>query len=279
MLAGLLYVNVEYGLLEDATHYPESMTLYNPINSLISILIMNCLLGLVLGILEELIFKNRFKQRSFTIKILAKTLLYIFIFLTTVMVFSFLLNAANSGGSITSKEVYLPTIEFFMSFGLVSIVVFAGFIIALSLFFSEIVDYLGLDIVGNFFSGKYSKPVIENRIFMFLDMKDSTTIAEKIGHQKQYRLLNDYYREMTAAIVQTEGAIYQYVGDEIIVSWSREQGLEQSNCLQCFFLIEKSIAARSQHFLDHYGVVPGFKAGLHLREVTSGQVGQIKRDL
>ena len=32
------------------------------------------------------------------------------------------------------------------------------------------------------FLGKYNHPVTENRIFMFLDLKDSTTIAEQLGH-------------------------------------------------------------------------------------------------
>jgi len=114
---------------------------------------------------------------------------------------------------------------------------------------------------------------------MFLDMKESTTIAEKIGHKNHYELINEYYSDMTNAIVQTQGAIYQYVGDEIVVSWKLEEGLKNSNCLQCFFFLEKEIMRKSDHYISKYGVVPGFKAGYHCGEVTRGQVGQIKRDL
>ena len=279
LLGGLMYANVEYGLLSESSTYPVSNTVYNPLNSTLSISLMTILLGFGLGIIEELAFKNRFKHLSFTRKIISKTLLYVFILIVTLLTFSFALNVLNSGKSLTDPEVYETVFTFFGSYALVSIVVFAGFFIGLSLFFTEIVDYLGIDIVGSFFSGKYAKPIYENRIFMFLDMKDSTTIAEKIGHKKHYELINEYYGDMTDAIVRTEGSIYQYVGDEIVVSWKLEKGLRNVNCLLCFFLIEEVINRKSEHYQKKYGVVPGFKAGFHSGEVTRGQIGQIKRDL
>ncbi len=279
LVGGLMYANIEYGLLSESSTYPVSKTVYDPLNSTLSISIMTILLGLALGIIEESAFKNRFKHLSFTRKILSKTLLYVFIFVVTLLLFSFGLNVLNTGKSLSDPAVYETVFIFFTSYAILSIVFFAGFFIGLSLFFTEIVDYLGLDVVSNFFSGKYAKPVYENRIFMFLDMKSSTTIAEKIGHKKHYELINEYYGDMTKAIVRTEGSIYQYVGDEIVVSWKLEKGLKNWNCLQCFFLIENSIDLRSEHYQNKYGIVPGFKAGLHCGEVTRGQIGEIKRDL
>jgi adenylate cyclase len=279
MVGGLIYSNIEYGLLGASETYPHSEAVYDPSNSVLTIVFMNFLVGLALGIIEESAFKNRFRDLPFTFKILTKTILYIFIFVVTLFVFSLALNTVNSGKSIVDSEVFDTVFIFFASYGLVSIVVYAGFIIGLSLFFTEIVDYLGLDIVGNFFSGKYSNPVCESRVFMFLDMKDSTTIAEKIGHKNHYELINEYYSDMSEAIIQTEGSIYQYVGDEIVVSWKLPQGLRNYNCLQCFFLIERDIERKAVHYMSKYGVVPRFKAGFHCGEVTRGQVGQIKRDL
>ncbi|MEM7162636.1 MAG: adenylate/guanylate cyclase domain-containing protein [Bacteroidota bacterium] len=274
-----MYANVEYGLLNESDLYPASKAIYDPVNSVISISIMTFLVGIILGFIEESLFKNRFKNLPFARKILSKTLLYIFVFTVTLLLFSTILIGINSGKSISDPEIYQSVASFFGSYAIISIIVFASFFIGLSLFFTEIVDYLGLDIVSNFFSGKYSKPVYENRIFMFLDMKDSTSIAEKIGHKKHYELINEYYGDMTNAIIRTEGSIYQYVGDEIVVSWELKKGLENTNCLQCFFLIEKDINQKSDSYLKKYGIVPRFKAGLHCGEVTRGQIGQIKRDL
>jgi adenylate cyclase len=53
---------------------------------------------------------------------------------------------------------------------------------------------------------------------MFLDMKASTTIAEQLGNLKYFKLLNKYFSDTTNAIIQTSGEVYQYAGDEIIVS-------------------------------------------------------------
>ena len=63
--------------------------------------------------------------------------------------------------------------------------------------------------------------------------------------RKDYDLLNDYYHDMTQAIIETDGEIYQYVGDEIVVSWKMDMGLENYNCINCFFKI-KSILNDNQ---------------------------------
>ncbi len=279
MIGGLMYFFIEIGLLGTTEVYPTTGAIHDPLSSLLSVTVMTGLLGLALGLLEELVFKNRFRSLPFGFKTLLKTILYLFIFTSTQFLFGIVSTIVNLGSSSIDAEVIQIVVTFFTSISFVSAVVFMGFIISISLFFSEIVDYLGMDVVGNFFSGKYTKPVYESRIFMFLDMRDSTTIAERIGHKKHYELINDYFGEMSNAIVQTRGSIYQYVGDEIVVSWKLQDGLENSNCLQCFFMIEKDIQNKSDYYRSAYGVVPSFKAGFHWGEVTRGQVGEIKRDL
>jgi adenylate cyclase len=110
-------------------------------------------------------------------------------------------------------------------------------------------------------------------------MKSSTTIAEKLGHVRYYQLLNDYYADITEAIIQTSGEIYQYVGDEVVVSWKMKNGLEYNNCLKCFFTIKDIFKTRSKEYIDAYGVVPGFKAGIHYGMVTTGEIGVVKKEI
>lgn len=278
-VGSLLYINIEFGILGESENYPNSETKYDPVNSLAAVLTMNVILGLILGTIEELAFKNRFKKLSFSLKIFLKTGLYVMIFVSGLLVFSIILNALNVNRSVTDPWVYQQVFGFFSTYAPISIVLYAGFFISISLFFTEIVDFLGIDIIWNFFSGKYSKPVYENRIFMFLDMKNSTSIAEELGNKRHYSLINDYYSAMTDSIIQTNGTIYQYVGDEIVVSWALEEGLLKCNCLRCYFMIKDLIAQDAHYFKSQYGIIPEFRAGFHLGEVTRGQVGQIKRDL
>lgn len=46
----------------------------------------------------------------------------------------------------------------------------------------EITDKYGPGMFWSMLSGEYLKPKIENRIFIFLDINESTSIAEQLGH-------------------------------------------------------------------------------------------------
>ena len=93
------------------------------------------------------------------------------------------------------------------------------------------------------------------------------------------KLLNDYYADITEAILQTSGEIYQYVGDEIVVSWKFKNGFKNNNCLHCFFLIKEIFSDASEKYNRKFGLVPGFKAGLHCGKVTTGEIGVVKKEI
>ena len=280
LISGWIYFIIERGIMGDATFYPATDNPYDKVSSFLAISVMSPVLGLLVGFFEESsLFNRRLKPLSFVKKVVFKTVLYVLIVLALMLIVSFGINAANMNLPMFDERVIQTIFSFFFSFTLLSIVIFIGFMIGITLFFSEIVDFLGLDVVSSFFNGKYAKSVEEDRIFMFLDMKGSTSIAERLGHQKHYQLINDYYTDMSDAIVTTKGHIYQYVGDEIVIFWSVREGLESENCLECFYQIKERIEARRDRYLKRYGVVPSFKAAVHLGKVTRGQVGRIKREL
>lgn len=124
---------------------------------------------------------------------------------------------------------------------------------------------------------RYRKPRQELRIFMFLDMRSSTSVAESIGHTRYFKLLNDLYADITDPVLYSEGEIYQYVGDEISVSWRLNRGLRNDRCIRCFFAIREKLLARAEYYRTTYGSEPVFKAGFHYGRVTSGEVGLVKR--
>ena len=82
-----------------------------------------------------------------------------------------------------------------------------------------------------------------------------------------YRLLKKYYSDLTAAIIETGGEVYQYAGDEIIVSWNLKKGLANNNCIDCFFLINETFKTSSDTYLNRFGLVPKYKAGFHYGKV------------
>src|SRR5678815_1062717 len=72
---------------------------------------------------------------------------------------------------------------------------------------------------------------------------------------------------------------YQYVGDEVVLTWEVKHGLENSNCLKIFFMFRESLLRNSENYFKNFGVKPEFKAGLHFGKVISAQIGDIKREI
>ena len=56
-------------------------------------------------------------------------------------------------------------------------------------------------------------------MLLFIDMEFSTVIAERLGETGFLDFLNRFVADVTELIVAQRGAIYKYVGDEIIVTW------------------------------------------------------------
>lgn len=137
----------------------------------------------------------------------------------------------------------------------------------------------GPGILFNLLLGRYHHPREEERIFMFVDIKSSTTIAEQLGHIRFFDLLNDFFRDVTNSIIYTSGEVYQYVGDEVVISWTMKNGIENANCIRCFYSMQETIQQFSTKYIKAYGVLPEFKAGLHCGLVTSGEIGVIKKDI
>jgi len=276
---GILYALLEKGILGELNHYPSTGNRYDFNTAFFFTSLGSFIMGLILGTIEVLFLNNMFGKKSFGQKIFYKTIIYLIsicFFLLSLVVIT---NSYRLNVPLFDYEVLKTVLLFFYNFAFWSIVLYIGTIIGITLFISEIGDNIGQEVLKNFFIGKYHTPLVEERIFMFLDMKSSTTIAEKLGHLEYYQLLNDYYADLTKAILETSGEIYQYVGDEVVVSWLIDKGLNNSNCLNCFFLSKEIIKENSRSYFTKYNVVPMFKAGFHLGPITTGEIGVIKKEI
>lgn len=112
---------------------------------------------------------------------------------------------------------------------------------------------------------------------MFLDLKGSTSIAEKLGNKMYSAFIRDFFYDISDAIILFKGEIYQYAGDEIIVVWP--SGKKNSNCIRCFFKMEELIQKKRNNYLTKYGIFPEFKAGIHTGKVIVTTVGKLKKEI
>lgn len=128
--------------------------------------------------------------------------------------------------------------------------------------------------------GKYNNPVTENRIFMFLDLNDSTIIAEKLGHIIYSKLLQECFLDMNKIIPKSGAEIYQYVGDEAVLTWKiKNFDKNFMKPIQLFFDYKKMLEKKAEYYKFKFGVVPEFKAGINAGVVTVAEIGDIKRDI
>lgn len=160
-------------------------------------------------------------------------------------------------------------------------VVFIWFIVVSTCitFYRQVSRKIGGSILQNMLLGKYHKPREEERIFLFIDLQSSTTIAEKLGHLKYSQLIRDCFSDITTAVLKTKAEIYQYVGDEVVLCWKSKQGLQKNRCLKAIFLFQETLDKRADYYEKQYNLQPFFKAGAHIGTTTVAEVGVIKRDI
>ena len=130
-----------------------------------------------------------------------------------------------------------------------------------------------------FLMGRYRRPEEEERVFLFADLEDSTGIAERLGNLAYSNLLRDCFYDISEAILAWRGQVYQYVGDEVIVTWPFEEGVNQARCVRCFFDMLELLEAKRDRNEARYGVAPRFRAGIHGGTVVTTWIGEAKKEL
>ncbi len=237
------------------------------------------IVGIAMGAVEVLWLGKRFNHKAFWQKTLYKLGFYLLFMLVINLVTFPIAASIELKSSLFNAEVWNKFSNYISSTTFLSTMVSLAFSIFLSLLYSGISEHLGHNVLVNFFSGKYHYPKEESRIFMFVDMKSSTSLAEKLGHQNYFRFLRDYYNQLSEAIIQHRGEVYQYIGDEIVITWEQEVGLRNQNCLHCFYAMKKGLEQKSAYFEKTYGMAPSFRAGLHMGKVTTGEIGALKKEI
>lgn len=126
--------------------------------------------------------------------------------------------------------------------------------------------------------GTFYHPREVELIVMFLDLKDSTSHAERLGHLEFGRLIQDCFIDMSV-VTDFKAQFYQYVGDESILLWDVTEGIEEANCLRAYFAFSRRLEQRRDYYMSRYGTMPSFKAGVNIGTAIVLEVGEIKREI
>jgi adenylate cyclase len=138
---------------------------------------------------------------------------------------------------------------------------------------------VGANVFRYFVTGVYHQPTAEERVFLFLDLQGSTQLAERLGSARYFELLRRFVDELTEPVLETDGEIYQYAGDEVVLTWRMEAGVRGANCVRCFFAIRAAVEREAARYTRDFGVVPQFRGGLHGGRVTAGELGDLRQQI
>ena len=269
----IIVIGIIIGLL-----YPILDQEYNQFGPMLN----GLLIGLISSgfiVLNEIVYSKTYvKQMKFRTLVISKSLIYSAFFSLVIVA---VVSIERSIEDKVSLFEYLtsPASEFIWQEDLNIIVIYMLTATTIVIFFYQMSRKMGPGVLWNFISGRYHKAREEERIFMFMDINNSTELAEKLGDIEYNNLLNDFFFDITESILTNYGEIYRYVGDEVVVSWKLKNGLPQAHFLRTFFDAKRAIHLKREKYLALYGLVPGFTAGFNYGEVIVGEIGEVKSQI
>jgi adenylate cyclase len=264
----LILLNVQAPEGAFVAHLPGGRLLIWPLASVI--------LGLVSFGLNFINDSISFRKKSFIFIILfniaalfVSALILLFLIRIIATIFAF----ANIA------QVFSVTGDTFLRVHFWSLILYILVVQGIINFIDQMANMIGSRILRNIILGHYRQPKTEERIFMFLDLQGSTTVAERLGHEQFCRLIQDCFADLTQSALMHEVEIYQYVGDEAILTWNKEKGCKEANCLRVFYAFNDTLAKRADYYLKKYQYLPVFKAGMNMGAVAVAEIGTIKRNI
>lgn len=153
------------------------------------------------------------------------------------------------------------------------VVLYSFFVFFASAFVLRVRELLGHEVFVSLLTGRYRRPLREERVFLFLDLAGSTAYAEAHGDLAAQAYLRALFASLAEPVRRHKGAIDDYIGDAAIVTWPLARGTEGARCLLCVFDILDHLAAEAPHWQARFGAVPQLRAALHGGPIVTAEIG------
>ena len=276
---GLSFMNTFLGILKfQPTELNSGFYTYSQSNlPLIESGLFGFLFGSFFYVIHWATENTRIRKMSFGRVILVQSGSYLLAFVLVFFIVYFSMTQMDFSPIKNSEE-------FLRMFGenpavIISFLAYITFVIVLVNFFLEVSKKFGPGNLWNLFIGKYHNPIVENKIFMFLDLKDSTGYAEKLGHIKYSELIQDCFLDLNEILDDHQAQVYQYVGDEAVLMWDKDQEGAAKDAIKLYYTFQQLLSDDSEKYKSKFGLVPEFKAGINEGTVTAAEVGSVKREI
>jgi len=139
------------------------------------------------------------------------------------------------------------------------------------------VHFIGIETLFHLMVGTYHRPVVEEKVIVFLDINDSTGLAERLGAVQTKSLIGKFLFDISKPITDHGGEIYLYKGDGLIALWPWSEAIRDHQILTAIDEVFGAIDQEHSAFQKEFGVVPSFRMGVHGGEVVVSEQGDTKR--
>lgn len=270
---GLFFLRMASSVLPVKYFEPETNTIEAILLREVNVL----LLSLIIGFIMVSILRQFLRTSSLWMNLLVKTLILVLVamIMNFVIYVSYLMLLRDVPwseaidrfwGNTTRPEWIVPKMtEWVLLFIVTQLAI-------------EINEKYSRGVFFDIMAGKYLQPQEEERIILFVDLRNSTPIAEKLGHKEYFEFIRDFIYCISAGIMEHDGRIYQYVGDEIVAWWPSSR-INAKKAISSLLESRKIINKNTEVFKRAYDMLPEYKAGMHSGNVTVGQVGISKKEL
>ena len=206
------------------------------------------------------------RRLGFLSAILVKATSITIIVVITTLAENLLLHGGILPGMFTSTLFYM-----------VLLVVFVSFFSLNSLL--QIIRIIGGRVLVNFILGRYHHPVREERIFLFLDIKGSTAMAEQLGDIGVQKLISRFFFDISGPITDHDGEVHRYIGDQVVVTWPLNRPDAVIKALECYFAIRALTERKNPGYLRAFGAPIDFRVGIHGGPVVASECGDRKQEI
>jgi len=139
------------------------------------------------------------------------------------------------------------------------------------------VHFIGIETLFHLTVGTYHRPVLQEKVLVFLDINNSTVLAEQLGAVRTKSLVGKFLFDISKPITDHGGEIYLYKGDGLIAIWDWGDAIRDNRILRTIDAVFTTIARERSEYLEQFGVVPSFRIGVHGGEVVISEQGDTKR--
>jgi adenylate cyclase len=141
------------------------------------------------------------------------------------------------------------------------------------------VHFIGVENLFHLMVGTYHRPVVQEKIILFLDINNSTGLAETLGAIQTKSMIGKFLFDISKPLTDFGGEIYLYKGDGLIALWDWDEALHDNRILRAISGIFEAIGRERAEFERQFGVVPRFRIGVHGGEVVVSEQGDTKRSI